>query len=403
MIHSFSCKNFYSFQEETKISFVVNNNTPKNNGYFQAPSGARLSKIETLIGPNASGKTNLLKSLPFLKWLIVDSFNINPSAQLPIKPFLFTEDKNKNSILSVEFEIDGDIYIYRFELNDQKISSEELRIRNLTKDRITDKTLFNREWNHKNNKYEFSGKNFQLPEEFENLLRSNASIISLAMRLNHPVSQKIGQFWEKVETNVMEAGWIRDPFLPNANINLFEVLNFYSENEEIKKQAEKMLARFDLGLDVFNIKKEKKETSITINVSVSHLYNTHRYDLPFQYASAGTKQLFILLKAVLQVLTNGGVAILDEIDANLHPDMISALVDLFISKETNPKNAQIIFSTHSHRILNELDKYQIILAEKNEKGSSEAWRLDEMTGVRADDNYYHKYIAGSYGAIPKIE
>ncbi len=42
------------------------------------------------------------------------------------------------------------------------------------------------------------------------------------------------------------------------------------------------------------------------------------------------------------------------------------------------------------------------LVEKNENGETEAWRLDDMTGVRADDNYYTKYIAGAYGARPKV-
>ena len=62
----------------------------------------------------------------------------------------------------------------------------------------------------------------------------------------------------------------------------------------------------------------------------------------------------------------------------------------------------MLFSTHSHLILSKLDKYQIILVEKNQNGVSESWRLDEMSGVRADDNYYSKYIAGAYGAVPRI-
>jgi len=121
------------------------------------------------------------------------------------------------------------------------------------------------------------------------------------------------------------------------------------------------------------------------------------------YESSGTQQLFIILKTILLVLDKGGIAILDEIDVNLHPEIISALIELFIQPETNPNNAQILFSTHSHRILSRLDKYQIILVEKNEKGVSESWRLDEMgNSVRADDNYYSKYIAGTYGAVPKL-
>ncbi|MBU1000475.1 ATP-binding protein [Patescibacteria group bacterium] len=402
MIHSFSCKNFYSFQKNTTVSFVVNENAPINNGYFKSPSGARLSKVETVIGPNASGKTNLLKIVPFLKWIILDSFNINPSAPIPLQPFMFNGLKNKPTELAVEFEINGNIYLYEFVLNNNRILSEELKVKNKTKQRVTYKMFFSRHWNEENEKYNFEGKNFGLPRGFENLLRSNASVIGSASRLNHKESQEIAKYWQQVETNVIEAGWIGDHLLPSATQQLPEVFNFYSENEVLKKEAEKLLSRFDLGLEGFEIEKQKQENGFLLNIRATHLFNGQKYYLPIQYESSGTKQLFILLKTILQVLTKGGVAILDEFDVNLHPDMVLSLFDLFIQPETNPKNAQILFSTHSHLVLSKLDKYQIVLTEKNKDGSSESWRLDEMSGVRVDDNYYSKYIAGAYGAIPKI-
>ncbi len=402
MIHSFSCKNFYSFPDEVTIDFEVNDKVPKNNGYFLAPSNTRLSKVETVIGPNASGKTNLLKILPFLKWIITDSFNVNPSTPLPIKPFAFHKTSKEPSELSVNFEINEDIYLYDFILDDQKILREELKIKNKTKEKVTTKKLFVREWENKEKRYNFTGNFFDLPKGFENLLRTNASVIGTAMRLNHKKSQEIGDFWQKVQTNVVEAGWIGDHFFPNATANLINVLTFFSENEALKKEAEKLLTRFDLGFEAFDIKKVKNEGGFSIDAQIVHSFDSKKYTLPVQYESSGTKQLFILLKTILQVLPSGGVAIVDEFDVNLHPDMVLALFELFLSPETNPHNAQILFSTHSHRILNELDKYQIILIEKNEKGGSEAWRLDEMTGVRSDDNYYTKYITGAYGAIPNI-
>jgi hypothetical protein len=101
-------------------------------------------------------------------------------------------------------------------------------------------------------------------------------------------------------------------------------------------------------------------------------------------------------------LQNGGIAVLDEMDNDLHPLMIPEIVNLFTSKNYNPKNAQLLFSTHSVQILNKLDKQQIILVEKNEKNISEAWILSDMKGVRSDDNFYAKYMAGAYGAIPKV-
>ena len=135
MIHSFSCKNFYSFNDLTTVNFTVNEKAPNNNGYFKADSGIRLSKIETVIGANASGKTNLLKILPFMKWLIADSFNVNPNAPLPVKSFMFGGQKNKPIELSADFEISGDIFTYKFILNENKILSEELKVKN----KITEK------------------------------------------------------------------------------------------------------------------------------------------------------------------------------------------------------------------------------------------------------------------------
>lgn len=402
MIHSISCKNFYSFGEETSLVFEVNGNAPENNGYFVAKSGVRLSKVETVIGPNASGKTNLLKVLPFLKWLIIDSFNMKPENPIVVQPFAFGNEKNEPTDLSVVFEVDGKVYTYAFTITKEKILSEELKLTSFAKEKKSTKKIFSRNWNAKENRYDFEGDNFDLPKGFENLLRSNASVIGTAARLNHAESQAIATYWGQIETNVIEAGWIGDHLLPNSIAQLGEAFDFFSENSALKQEAEKLLCRFDLGLSGFEIKKEKKENGFSLNVRASHMFNGQTQYLPVQYESSGTKQLFVLLKSILAALEKGSIAIVDEFDVNLHPEMVMALFDLFIQPETNPKNAQLLLSTHSHMLLSKLDKYQIVLVEKNENGISEAWRLDEVSDVRSDDNYYSKYIAGAYGAVPKI-
>src|SRR3989344_3830728 len=146
MIHSFSCKNFYSFEKLTTLDFEVNDNAPENNGYFKAKSGSRLSKVETVIGPNASGKTNVLKVLPFLKWLIIDSFNTKPEDPIVVQSFAFGESKDKPTELSVVFEIDGKVYSYAFTLTKQRILNEELKLTSFVKEKkasmiLTEKIL----------------------------------------------------------------------------------------------------------------------------------------------------------------------------------------------------------------------------------------------------------------------
>lgn len=185
MIHSFTCKNFYSFKEETTLSFVVNKNVSRNDGYFTTRSSTRLSKVETVIGPNASGKTNLLKILPFLKWLIIDSFNTKPEDPIVIQPFVFGKAKNKPSDLSVVFEIEGNIYTYLFSLTKERILFEELRLSSFVNKKKSTRKIFSRTWNPKSNIYKFEGGKFGLPKGFENgdLLRKNASIVSAAARL----------------------------------------------------------------------------------------------------------------------------------------------------------------------------------------------------------------------------
>src|SRR3989338_8462351 len=155
MIHSFSCKNFYSFGEETLLDFEVNGNAPENNGYFVAKSGVRLSKVETIIGPNASGKTNLLKVLPFLKWLIIDSFNFKPEDLIVIQPFAFGELNKKPSELSVVFEMDGQVYTYDFMLTKERILSEKLERSTFVKEKKGTQKVFSRNWNDSKNHYDF--------------------------------------------------------------------------------------------------------------------------------------------------------------------------------------------------------------------------------------------------------
>lgn len=405
MLHSFTCKNFYSFKDSATVDFVVNNNAPNDNGFTKGDSGTRISKIETVIGANASGKTHLLKVLPFLKWLIIDSYKLDPTDPIFVQPFKFVSKKIPPTELIAEFEIEGVIYRYAFVLNNERILKEKLSFKSKTLNKVTSKTAFSREWDSKKNEYSFKAYKYKFPKEFSNVLRNNTSVIASAIRLNHKDSQKIARFWYQIASNVIEIGWIGDNMFGITNSTFSESLEFFSENQDYKKDAEKILCRFDFGLDSLDIKKIKKEDgSINIEAKASHIIRGEKHNLNLLYESSGTKQLLGLLKPILVVLKQGGLAVLDEIDVNLHSEIVMAIIDLFIHPETNPHNAQILFSTHSHIVMSKLNKYQLVLVEKDSNAESKSIRLDklESKNVRTDDNYYMKYISGTYGAYPEI-
>jgi predicted ATPase len=133
-----------------------------------------------------------------------------------------------------------------------------------------------------------------------------------------------------------------------------------------------------------------------------HVSGTNSFSLPFNMESSGTQGAFILLSRLLPVLENGGLAVIDEFENDLHPLMLEPILDLFANPETNPQGAQLIFSTHAVEVLNLVEKSQVMLVEKDPNCLSTAYRMDTVEGIRNDDNFYAKYMAGTYGAVPDL-
>lgn len=394
MLHEVKFKNFFSFKDEGILSFRANKKAPKTEKYFTDGTSEKLSKVVSIFGHNASGKTNALKAISFLQWFIVYAYTEKPDAKIPIIPFAFTDKKNDPTEISVEFSVGKDFYAYFIELTTDKILREKLQKKEYEKTKFS--TLFEREWKEgEKNNYVWKDK-FNLGARFHDRLRENASVLATAIRDKHKESSRIFDFWKNVDVNVTVTGKAN-----NEAQNIVGAANFFDKNPVIKEKADALMQKFDLGLEAIDIvKKEETDRSLSFDLQGSHYGG---YKLAFPFESAGTKKLFSILKNILQVLEFGGVAVLDEFDTDLHPMMSEELLKMFFSKESNPHNAQLISSAHSPHLLNLLDKYQIAFTEKNEKGESEVWRLDEVSGVRSDDNYYAKYLSGAYGAVPEID
>ena len=386
MIKSVKFKNFYSFKETASMNFEVNAHAPD----FFLKNNKRFSKVSAIFGANGSGKSNALIVFEFLKWFIVESF-ASDREKLHFNPFKTSEDKP--SAFEVEFYIEEQFYQLSLEVNKTHILSEVLKSR----ENGTMIKLYSRQYIPSSKDYEFDGKKLGLEDNFIKMIRPNASVISTAKQFNHKLLQKISRFWRAVE-------------LTKSTEDIFEISRFYqNKGQEYFKNVCTILEDLDLGLSDIIIKKKLKEYKRGKMLSVYVPYGQHKskgktFNLPFPLESKGTLHLYTLLSFILPVLEQGGApCVIDEIETSLHPTMLEYLINLFISEDSNPKGAQLIFTSHTPALMSILSKYQIFITEKNKDCESNIYRLDEVEGVRPDDNLFKKYMAGAYGGTPEID
>ena len=398
MIHKYRFKNFFSFADETEVSFVLNRQVPDSDLVFESPCGVRLSKLLMAIGPNASGKTNVLKPLPFLQWFVAHSFTTRkPEDEILVQSHFFSD--MANSEFEIEFEDKGQHYRYSLVINPKRVVHESLHL----KTSRFFSFIFRRDWSESVSSYNIRQQNFGFASREAEKVRPNASLIATAAQYNVPCARKLVNYFRKFYTNVNYSG--RVDF---ETSDVFDTAEFFHGRPALRAQMSDILSDLDLGLAEVIIEShryvekesgKKEETKIPIGI---HRKGKKKQKLLFWLESSGTQNAFVMLEKFLPALEHGGIVIIDEMEANLHPNMIVAMLELFIDPERNPNNAQIIFTCHAHEVLNEFQKEQVLLVEKDLDSNSIACRLGDIKGIRRDDNLLAKYRAGAYGAIPDI-
>ena len=383
IISSLKFQNIYSFKNEAGMNFF-------------AGEREQVSKVSAVFGANASGKSNLVQVFQFLAWIVSDSFSFSMEIFDSFYPFYTSREEP--SSFEVEFYIDSVFYKLSFEITSNRILSEVLESRK--KKRLS--TLYSRKYIEKDNSYKFESNNIDLENNFIEKVRPNASVISTARQYNNPELTKVRDAWSSIFIKS------KNPFRFKDDYAVFNASKFYSENDEYFLKTKNFLREADLGLldiaiDVVERDDIKGRKEIHFWPYGVHKSKNEKFQLPFLMESGGTIHLYEMLSFVFPALDKGSVCLIDEIETNLHPNILPSVIKLFASEETNPKGAQLICTTHMPTLMGELCKNQIFLVEKNEECESEIYRLDEVKGVRNDDNFFKKYLAGAYGGIPDVD
>lgn len=393
MILEFCVSNFLSIKEELKLSFVATtlkeSLSEPNDVIPVSDTGMSLVRSAVVYGANASGKSNLLKAFSFYKRFIVDSFKNSQAGELiDVENFrLNATTINEPTMMEVTFLNDGFIYRYGFEVDSRTVCTEWLYQRT-NKKRAKEVEVFYRE----KGKTTVHSKSVLFQELVsKKMVRDNALLLSTAAQFNEPKATGILQW-----------------------LNNTQVL-FCSEEEKLWRQAIKQLddegfrrritafAKYaDLGIEsitkidnriVSHHRQFDDEGRETNNVAFSFSSNE----------SEGTIKYFSLSYPIIDALDNGKRIVIDELDSKLHPLLIRKIITLFNSSETNPKGAQLLFTTHDTFLLSAglFRRDQIWFTQKDSFGATEAYSLAEYK-VRSGSLFERDYLQGRYGATPII-
>jgi hypothetical protein len=242
------------------------------------------------------------------------------------------------------------------------------------------------------------------------LLTPTTLALSAAMRADHPEIQPFGLDLTGIGVRGVASARMRrlaGAFLPSRlyrTERLFEEVgipgqaSLFDDDSEFSPRSERdtalALLRFaDLGIDDVQVVQDEEVHQVRL------IHKAGDQDLPFDLGdeSAGTRTWFALIGPMLDALRRGQILLFDEIDASLHPKLSARLLELFQDPLTNPRGAQLIFTTHDTSLLNHLNRDEVWLTEKKDDGATTLTALAEYGGdkVRRSLNLEKAYLQGS--------
>ena len=400
MITRLEIENFYSIQNRQILDLVVPGNAPAKADHLAETwvgSQERVPKIIAIFGANGSGKSNVLRALSFIVSFVEDSFFGHHSGALPFRPYNDDEHSSQPTKLKLcasglESPMPQTVqegkwcnYCYELEISNgetQGIRHEVMYFWPSATGRRT--RLFERfgDGTVKTSKAFGVGPERTL---LQRILKPHSSVISTLAQLNHPFSKAIVQLAQSVESNILIMKRERSDRL---------VLQEYMDRPELVEHLNRELGRVDVGVHAFDVTPaDDRDAS---------LHHEGLNPIPFHLESHGTRQFIRHYPHLFRALTSGGVAIIDELDTAMHPVIMGEILRWFRDRKRNPHNAQLWMSCQSPSLLEDLRKDEIAFCEKDEKGRTETFSLNDVKTVRRDDNFYRKYMGGQYGALPQM-
>lgn len=417
MLLEASVANYLSFAEKQVFSLMANSGKEHeslNVAEVQASHQHRVLKSALIYGANSSGKSNFLLALVAMRRLVLHSATKQRGSKLDINSFrLDTTLRSQPSEFEVQFIADGVRYQYGFTASSTHIYDEWL----FAYPKGQAQQWFQRAWDEEKQEHAWKfGSNLQGEKTlWQRATRENALFLSTAVQLNSKQLQPVFD-------------WFNDTLQFIGIDGTSPQFTAKSVQKGNKDQVLKFLKAADINLSDLSVKDVPLEESLPeglpqklreliledVNkLDISGLaIKTQRLDnagnpveFLFEEESDGTQKFFGLIGPWLDVLNNGLVLFVDELNNSLHTHLVGLLIQLFHNPKTNPHNAQLIFTTHDTNQLSQeiFRRDQVWFCEKNEQQATRLYPLTDFNARKNRENLELAYLSGRYGAVPFVK
>lgn len=410
----FRVTNHASIRDEAELSMIAAASHQDVAVQPIGDSGLMVLPAAAIYGANASGKSNLLDSIVFMRTAVLNSHQgWRPGSPIPRRSFgLDSAGRERPSEFIADFVLDGIRYEYGFSANDHRIISEWLY--SYPKKRM--RLLFER---NEELEIKFGQSLGGLRQNIAKLTRPNSLYLSAAAANNHPQLTPIYEWFSyrvlpvRAGDEVYNSHTLHEWQHHNKGV-LRDLLRFADtgvidlevEEQQLPDVVDEKFREF---LKVYDPEEaDKGHLKLPEKVEFIHRGKEGLARLAIDEESSGTLAWLLLIGPVAAAIRRGGVLIVDELDTRLHPLLAANLVSIFQNPEANTPGAQLIFNTHNVALLSpsvprRLLRDQVWFTEKDDDGATRLVALAEYRVRDGLENIEKRYLGGRYGAIPFLD
>ena len=419
MLLSFRASNFRSIKDEQEFSFVTDSRTGPADGDGWDDS---VGTVAGIFGANDSGKSNALKALQFIRAAVVSSYRSWASGSfIPVIPFALDPSLEREpSNLEIVFQVEKVRYQYGFRLTRERVISEWLYVYVTHRQQVwlerdagsADEWYFGKS---------FTGRNRVIAD----LTGPRTLFLSAAAANNHEMAKQVERFIRAhlrsafPENRATRSRYTRDLSSDGGDwgsvVDLMRFADLGIHSARVRHEDVDQPQELIRATETLRLYDPREPTYLLIERAVNRVEFGHSAGvgkepvfLPLEAESLGTQTLFALAGPVIRAIANGDTLLVDEIDASLHPRLTCEIICLFKDPEENPRQAQLIFTSHDTTLLGGLlddaglGRDEVWFTEKKADGATVLYPLTDFS-PRKTENLERGYLQGRYGAVPYLD